>query len=332
MNALLQPLARLDAASFDTGLSPENARACWLDALELADQADLARPLTGTAPRAVAIIASANVFTAPLEWAYQLAARGVRVVLKAASRQQGSAAALAALPGVEVRSWLGGDDLEAEARTLAQVDAAVVLGAEPTIRAMKNRAPVPVLGLGPRFGIAWAPKIDASGAALLARDLARYDGRGCMSPTALFTAAPDLAVLAAAMADAERHWPRGEVSAEEAVETRRLTMLARATGGAVEGEGWAVLELPAARFQPATLPRVLVVHRAAAVEEMAAALAPWRAELGTVGTTDTAGVRGVLDAAPGVRLCPPGEMQRPPGSRPLHDGVDVLAWLWSPAW
>ena len=99
----------------------------------------------------------------------------------------------------------------------------------------------------------------------------------------------------------------------------------------MEGPGWSVLELPAARFQPVTLPRVLVVHHARDGAEVAAAVAPWRAELGTVGTTDEAAAGRVLGTAHGLRRCGIGEMQRPPGDRPEHDGIDVMEWLWQPS-
>lgn len=328
---MLAPLLALDAADFDTGLSPSNARAAWNEALALAAMADTTRSLPGRPPGAVAIIASANVFTAPLEWAYQLAARGVRVVLKAASAQGKAASALALLPGVEVREWLGGHDVEAESRALGEVDAVVAFGAATTLDALRRRSPVPVLGFGPRFGVAFAPELSPGDPARIARDVARFDSRGCMSPAALFTRRADLHGLAAAMAEAEAAWPRGTVSPEEAVETRRLVLLARATGAVVEGPGWTVASLPAARFAPRGLPRVLVVHPVDDDAEAARALAPFRAELGTVGTPGEHGIVGALGLGglPPVRVCALGEMQRPPGGRPLHDGVDVMGWLWS---
>jgi hypothetical protein len=324
---LLAPLALLDAADFDTGLSPENARHAWSVALRCASCADLDRPLPGTTPAAVAIIASANVFTAPLEWCFQLVARGVRVVLKAASAQAGAAAAIGQLPGVDVRRWTGGE-LADEARALAGVDAAIVFGGHPTIEAIRARAPVPVLGLGPRFGIAWAPRVDAAAAAGLARDLAAYDSRGCMSPAALFTGPlPPFDTLAEAMAEAERRWPRGRISDAEAAELRRLGMLARATGSWIEGAGWAVAGIPAARFSPVALPRALVVHAVEGAAPIESALAPWLGELGTIGVGPGAPPIPLL-AGHAARSAALGTMQAPPGDRPSHDGIDVLAWAW----
>lgn len=316
MSPALEPLATLDPAAFDTGLSPENARACWSTALACASMADLSRPLPGSPPGAVAIIASANVFTAPLEWAYQLAGRGVKVYLKASSAQRASAAAIGRIEGVEVGHWRGGD-VAAEKAALARVDAAIVLGAEATIDAIRARSATPVVGLGPMFGVAaWTGDAHAH-----ARDAALYDGRGCMSPAALLGRAVDLDALAGAMAEAERRWPRGRVSAEEASEIRRLASLARATGTWREGPGWGLARLPLSRLEPRGLPRVLCVYEGDD-DEVAAALGPWRTQVGTVAGP-------VPGNYPRARRCNPGQMQAPPGDRRLHDGIDVMEALWT---
>lgn len=316
MNAALERLAALDAAEFDTGLSPETARACWSTALACADLADLSRPLQGSPPGAVAIIASANVFTAPLEWAYQLAGRGVRVLLKAASSQRASAAAIGRIEGVEVDHWQGGD-VVAEAAALAQVDAAIVFGAEATIDAIRARSAKPIIGLGPMFGVtAWTGNPSA-----LALDAALYDGRGCMSPAAVVGREIDIDALAEAMAHAESRWPRGRVSPEEASETRRLAFLARATGAWREGPGWAVARLPLSRLEPRGLPRVLCAYEGDD-DEIVAALAPWKMQVGTLAGP-------VPGDYPRARRCAPGEMQAPPGDRRYHDGIDVMEALWT---
>ncbi len=315
MNPVLARLAALDAAEFGTGLSSQNARACWSTALACADLADNRRPLPGTRPRAVAIIASANVFTAPLEWAYQLASRGVHVVLKAASAQRASAAAIGRIEGVEVQHWRGGD-LAAEAAALSRVDAAIVFGASSTIDAIRARARCHIIGLGPMFGVSfWT----GDGGAL-ARDAALYDGRGCMSPAAVVGPSIDLDALSRAMSAEEERLPRGRVSPEEASEIRRLAFLAQATGAWREGPGWAVARLPLSRLQPRGLPRVLCVYEGDH-NEIIDALAPWRHQVGTVAGP-------VPGDYPQARRCDPGAMQVPPGSRSFHDGINVMEALW----
>lgn len=316
MNAALERLAALDAADFGTGLSPANARACWATALAGADLADIARPLPGRPPRDVAIIASANVFTAPLEWAYQLVCRGVHVVLKAATAQRASAAAIGRIEGIDVQHWQGGD-VAAEAAALARVDAAIVFGADSTIEAIRSRSPCPIIGLGPMFGVAaWTGDAQA-----LAWDAALYDGRGCMSPAAVVGGSIDLDVLAEAMSQAEASLPRGRLSPEEASEIRRLSFLAQATGAWREGAGWAVARLPLSRLEPRGLPRVLCVYEGDD-RKIGDALGPWREQVGTVAGP-------VPGDFPRARRCEPGQMQSPPGNRRYHDGIDVMEALWT---
>lgn len=317
----LDTLAALDAATFGTGLSPQNARAGWAAALAGARQVPLDRVLDGEPPRCVTIVASANVFTAPLEWAWGLSARGVRVILKSARGLAPVGEAIAAaLPGVEHRVWRGGE-LEAEAAALAESNAAIVFGSAETIAAIRARSPAPVLGFGPRFGVAVLGQLGPAEAAGVALDHALYDGRGCMSPAGVFVSGGvDLAAVGDAMAAAQVALPVGEVSAVEAGGLRALELLARVEGGVVKGEGWLAVELPIGRFVPRGLPRAVVIHRGD-VSDVSAALAPWRGELGTV-AGDVTGLGRV------ERVCEVGAMQLPRGDRERHDGVDVWGVLW----
>ena len=316
----LDRLARLDAAQFGTGLSAENARAGWAAAVLCAAQVGLDRTIQGEPPRCITIVASANVFTAPLEWAWALSARGVMVILKSARHLSAVGEAIAlAMPGVEHREWRGGD-LTAEATAFAESDAAMVFGSAETIAVITARSRVPVLGFGPRFGIARLATLGAREAKGLALDHALYDGRGCMSPAGVFVeGAVDLEAMAGAMAEAQDAWPCGEVSPAEAVEMRALSLLARVEGRMLGGSDWLVVELPARHFRPRGLPRTVVVHPCDR-SGVSMALAPWGAQLGTV-----AG----LGWPAALRECEVGEMQTPRGDRLTHDGVDVLAELWA---
>lgn len=311
-------LRALDPAAWGTGLSPENARACWAGALDALDPAVLAAPVPGRAPRAVLIVGSGNVFTAPLPWMLHLVARGVRVLIKPATGHEIAVRAMA--EGLaEVREWRGGD-VDAEAAALAEVDGAIGFGGAEAMDAIGARVPPGVVWLpfGPRFGVAVVERPPPA----LAVDHALYDGRGCMSPAAVFAQEPDLDTLAAAMADAEARWPRGALDPAEGAAIRARVAEAKVLGEARTGPGWAVLQLPLARFAPEALPRVLVVHPYTDVDEVRAALAPWRSRLGTV-ATDTPGL-----SIGQLRTCAPGRMQLPPAGR-IHDGVDVLGRLWS---
>lgn len=100
--------------------------------------------IQGEPPRCITLVASANVSTAPLEWAWALSVRGVKAVLKSALA--------AVIPGVEHHEWRGS---RPEQAAFAESDAL-------------------------------------------------YDGRGCMSPAAVFVhGVPDLEAMATAMAHAQ---------------------------------------------------------------------------------------------------------------------------------
>lgn len=314
----LPALHALDPAGWDTGLSPENARASWAAALSCVDAAALRRPVGGRPPRKVLLIASRGVFTAPLEWLLHLHARGVPVLLKPAQEQVAACRAMASvIPGVEVREWAGGDEA-AEAAAVAEVDAVLVFGKASTVAEVRRRVPPGkvFLGFGPKFGVS---VVDTIGDATV-EDHTLYDGRGCMSPAAVFARHIDLDSIATRMAAAEAAAPRGPLSPAEAAAIRARTILARAVGERRSGPGWAVLRLPLAQFSPEALPRVLLVHSWTTLDDVRATLAPWQEQLGTVATDQAFSM-------PGVRMCRPGAMQRPELARD-HDGVDVLGALW----
>lgn len=329
---MLDRLRALDPASWPTGLSPENSRASWLAALSCISADALARNVPGTPPRAVLIIASGNVFTAPLEWCVQLGHRGVRVLLKPASGQEEIARAIASvIPGVEVREWAGGDLVE-EAKAMREVDGIIGFGRAETLNAIGKRVPpgVRYLPFGPKFGIS----IVMDPAKPTVMDHVLYDGRGCMSPAAVFARSSDIDRLATLLAEMEATLPRGPVSPEEAANLRARVTLARAVGERRSASSWCVLRLPTVQFWPIALPRLITVHPFNDVAEVAAAVGQYRVHLGTI-ATDVPGFDPVTAGfshpqLPPPRLCFPGEMQRPPADR-LHDGVDVLAALWMAA-
>lgn len=310
-------LASLDAGAWTTGLSPENARACWAAALE-GLPADLP-PVEGRPPRAVLLICSGNVFTAPLPWMVQLAGRGVRVIVKPATGQEDAVRAMvAAVPGTEAREWIGGD-IEAEAAAIAEVDGVIAFGGKEALTAIRGRIPpgVVYLPFGPRYGVSVVQRVSEANVT----DHALYDGHGCMSPAAVFARESDLPEIAGWMAAAEARWPRGPLDPREAAAIRAWITLTRAVGEKVVGTGWAVLRLPIGHFSPVALPRVLIVHPFTDFDEVRAAVAPWREQLGTVATD----LGGAFLGAP--RMCAPGRMQMPASGR-THDGVDVLGALW----
>ena len=331
----LGALARWDAASFAPELSPENARACWDMALRCAALANVSAPVAGKAPGRVLIIASANVFTAPLEWAWQLTSRGVGVILKPARAQEAVCRALAEeMPDVEVRAWKGGNDLAAETATLGEVHGVIAFGEDETLAALSGRIPdnLPFCAFGAKFAVAVVDALDATNADALAMDAALYDGRGCMSPIAVFARTMDRSALADALERAETRWPRGTLSGSEGVRLRSGRLLGRSNETCrfepIENERYAAFALPAAALGSGGGPRQLVVHPWEEPTDVANALRPFGGALGTMGTTHAlaAELSPMLDGA--RRWCSVGKMQMPPGNRPTHDGVAVLSRLW----
>lgn len=318
-------LRALDPTGWGHGLSAAAAEHTWRDAVDALTRADLVGPVPGAPPRRVLLVASANVYVAPLPWIAHLAGRGVEVRVKPARGQLDAMLAIAScFPGVTVTPFVGGD-LEGEAKAMRDVDGVLAFGTGETLAALGARVPRGVVWVpfGPRYGISIVDRVDDD----VLLDHVLFDGRGCMSPAGVFLRRSGLDEMAALLDRAEALLPRGPLAAETAAAIRARVALARAVGQARVGEAWAVVELPPARFTPIALPRLVVLHPAAdPVAAAEAAVRPWAAELGTVASRLP--LPPALAAAP--RVCAPGEMQRP-GAGPVHEGIDVLARLWGAA-
>ena len=325
-------LRALEPAAWDTGLSPAGARAAWGVALDALAAPDAARALVGTPPQAIAIIGSANVFTAPLEWMVGAWARGVRVRVKPASGHEGFVRAMAAcLPegegtrAPEVHAYAGGD-LAAERAMLEGADAVLAFGGAEAMAAIAARLPpgARYFPFGPKFGLVAVESVDATNVDALARDQVLHDGRGCMSPAAIVTLRADMDALEAALRAIDAEIPRGPLAPTEAAAHRTRDMLARVVGTARPH----VLALPVSRFSPVALSRLAVVHVVPDWNEARTVLAPHVGLLGTLASTpELAAALGVTIGRGGARLCAPGEMQAPPACR-WHDGRDVWGELW----
>ncbi len=328
-------LRTLDPSTWDTGLSPEGARVAWAGAVDALAAPDAARTLPGRAPRVLAIVGSANVFTAPLEWMVGAWARGVAVRVKPASGHENIVRAMAScLPAgegthaPEVHVYAGGDP-QGERAMVEGADAVLAFGGAEAMTAIAGRLPARVrfFPFGPKFGLVAVDAIDRTNADALARDHALHDGRGCMSPAAMVTLCADLDALSDAMERAAREVPPGPLPPHEAAACRAREMLARVVGSVRPD----VLTLPVSRFSPAALPRRAVVHVVRDWDEARSVLAPHLDLLGTLAATpEVASVLGVTIGRGGARLCAPGEMQTPPACR-WHDGMDVWTDLWQGA-
>lgn len=249
--------------------------------------------------------------------------------------------------------WPGGTESPAERVALAEADLVVVYGNDETVRSVRARVPVatPVVAYHHRMSVALVGRealgADALGevADALARAVAMFDQRGCVSPHAVLVeegGASSPADLARALADAlarlDRELPPGPVDAAEASAVQQLRGAAELRAAAGEevalhagaGVSWTVVLERAGTVEPSCLGRTVRVHPVADARAAADLLAPARRHLQTVGVAGLGGrAEAVADALArlgAARICALADMAFPP---PWwhHDGRGPLRAL-----
>jgi hypothetical protein len=266
---------------------------------------------------------------------------------------------------IAVLHWPGGQEALEDA-AFEEADAVVAFGDNATVAALERRVAWRVaagrltfVGRGHRTAVALvgaAALADRErarrAAAALARDFALEDQEGCLSPHGAYveaapppgaspTEAPrpavsvgELATLVAeALDERERAWPRRPLTAAEAAGVQQARGAAELRGARVlapEGSTrWTVVVDPRPRFEPTPLERFAWLKPVPDLEEALAALAPGRGLLAAVGMTgfgarEAECVERVTEALAPGRVCAVGEMQRPPAGW-CHDGASDLA-------
>ena len=282
-----QWLGLLREAALPDGLSEAGAQAALDLALDELNQSSLgaAAEIIGEPFANAVLVAAGTVFTAPIEWCAVLLGRGTAVTIKHSRSHPGFALAMASAAkqvGLPLKAT-------SSKEAIASGDIVIAMGSDETIELIGNQLSPPsrFLGFGHRFSLAWIGTDDKPNWNNLAFDTAIHDGRGCMSPVALFTPLPlDIACagLAAAMESAEAKWPLGAVAPGESAAIRSREALARVTGTLLKGPGWSIHGLPARYFSPMALPRSLAVYHLpneAAAKKILTSRLKW---LSTVGT------------------------------------------------
>jgi hypothetical protein len=168
----------------------------------------------------------------------------------------------------------------------------------------------------------------------LARDVALFDQRGCLSIAAVYTAGDAAALaerLAEALLDLSRRWPPGPPSRPVMAAVQHLRLEAEMRGlwlSSLPLRNGTVIVDPDPRLRPSPGLRTVRVHPLEDLSQLPSLLAPWRGRLqGTALAGQDAwrlepALRGI-----GISRCtPPGELQSPDAS--WHNGgVDPLAAL-----
>ena len=328
--ALAEPLAalaRLSPAGLAAGLETVLAGAAGAPARRVL----AARELDPEPGFALVVLAS-NLPALAVQPLWRALARGRPALLKSPSAEPLFAAAfVAALAAREPRlgdavaavTWRGGD-AELEAPLLAAAREVVAYGEAETIADLARRAPGKVVAHGPKtsLGLVAAGAAPRDAAAGLARDIALFDQRGCLSVQAVYTTGDATALadeLAAALAERALAWPPGEPTLAETAAVQQVRGDAELRGlhqPALPLLAGTVIVEPELFFRPSPGLRTVRVHPLNDWSELEPILGPWSGRLQGVAASGAlpSGLEERLRGLGVSRLAPAGELQ--------HVGVD----------
>jgi len=229
-------------------------------------------------------------------------------------------------PALAAITWPGGEE-ELEAPLLEHAGTVVAYGGAEAISSLESRAPGKVVAYGPKTSLAIlgpgaAPAEAAPG---LARDVALFDQRGCLSIQAVYTVGDVSALARALAAELEklaRRWPPfpADRDAAAAVQAARAEAAMRGLE-TIELElaaGTVIVEPePAFRISPGL--RTVRLHPLAELSRLPEILAPWRGRLQGAALAGTARtLEDPLKLLGISRFSPPGELQSPDAT--WHNG------------
>ncbi|HKV08698.1 MAG TPA: acyl-CoA reductase [Thermoanaerobaculia bacterium] len=232
-------------------------------------------------------------------------------------------------------TWPGGE-AELEAPVLAGVDTVIAYGEQEALSDLERRAPGRVIGYGPKTSLA----VVGADAVLqdivfgLARDVALFDQRGCLSIAAVYTAG-DAAALAGrlgeALSDLARRWPAGPSIRPELAAVQHVRLEAEMRGLRQEPlslQAGTVIVDPDPAFRPSPGLRTVRIHPLPDLSRLPDLLAPWRGRLqgAALAGKDAWALEPRLRELGLSRFASPGELQSPDAS--WHNGgVDPLRVL-----
>jgi len=286
-----------------------------------------ARPVEGAGP--VLVVLASNLPALAVQPLLPALALRRPVLLKSPSAEPLFAPAfLAALAkrephlagAVAAATWPGGErDLEAP--VLAGVDTVIAYGEQEALDDLERRAPGRVVGYGPKTSLAvLGSDADLREAAEgIARDVALFDQRGCLSIASVYTAG-DAAVLAGrlgqALLDLARRWPSGPATRAESAAVQHLRLEAEMRGLRVQplsSQAGTVILDPEPSFRPSPGLRTVRVHPLRDLARLPEILEPWRGRLqgAALAGRDAWALEPRLRDLGVSRCVPPGELQSP---------------------
>lgn len=333
LDPALARLCRLSSEGLAAGLEAVLGGVSAAPAAQLFAEA-AERPEAPTSP--VLVVLAANLPALAVQPLLPALALGRPSILKSPSAEPLFAPAFAAAlarrepalgAAVAALTWPGGDR-ELEAPLLAAAGRVLAYGEQESLADLDRRAPGKVTGYGPRTSLAAVaaetdPREIAPG---LARDVALFDQRGCLSVAAVYTAGDAGALaeaLAAELAGLARRWPPGPIDAAAAAAVQQVRAEADLHGlrrPALElGEGTVIVD-PRPAFRPTPGLRTVRVHPLADLGALPAILEPWRDRLQGAALAGAAAeaLRPALAALGLSRFAAPGDLQSPDAA--WHNG------------
>lgn len=219
---------------------------------------------------------------------------------------------------VAAATWPGGD-AALEAPVLAGVETVIAYGDEPALAGLECRAPGKVVGYGPKTSLAAVgaevdPREIAPG---LARDIALFDQRGCLSIAAVYTAADARELgqrLAEALRELARRWPPGPPDPRVVAAVQQARLEAEMRGLEIPLlpllDGTVLIDSDPT-FRPSPGLRMVRVHPLPHLDRLPDLLEPWRGRLQGTALAGASSLDLPLRTLGVSRTAPPGDLQSP---------------------
>lgn len=216
-------------------------------------------------------------------------------------------------PAVASATWPGGD-ARLEAPALAGADTVIAYGDEPALADLRRRAPGKLVEYGPKTSLAAVSELDSAEG--LARDIALFDQRGCLSIAAVYTNG-DPEALAVRLEEAlEKLWPPGPADPVALSMVQQVRLEAEMRGlrrSRLPVSAGTVLVEPEPAFRPSPGLRTVRIHPLADLGRLPDVLSPWKGRLqGAALAGEGAWRLAPALAGLGISRCAaPGELQSP---------------------